>query len=80
MAPPAPRVIWKGAYGVSVWVEVLTGKYWFGFPLNRMTRKFSSLGLNLASGSIVGGFKQLEKFLRPVYDLIVEQNIKGFLL
>jgi len=75
-APPAPRLIWKSPFGVSVWVELLLGKFWFGSPSNRTITNLSSLDFNISPGSIVGGFYQLEKFLRPIYDAIVAVNVK----
>ena len=75
-APPAPRLIWKSPFGVSVWVEFLLGKFWFSSPSNRTIKNLSSIGLDIAPGSVVGGFYQLEKFLRPIYDAIVAVNVK----
>ena len=75
-APTAPRLIWKSPFGASVWIELLLGKYWFGLPLNRIIQNFASIGLDMAPGTIMGGFYQLEKFLRPIYDAIVKVNVK----
>lgn len=73
-APSTPKLIPKSPYGVSVWVRFLVQKYWLGMPLNRTLKDLKSIGLDIPSGSISGGFQYLEKFLRPVYDLIVEKN------
>jgi len=75
VAPPAPKLIPKSPYGVSIWVHTLVEKYWLGIPLNRVLKDFKSIDLSISAGSIIGGFQYLEKFLRPVYDLIVEKNI-----
>jgi transposase len=31
-APPLPKLIPKGRYGISVWVEILLDKYFRGYP------------------------------------------------
>ena len=35
-APPAPRLIPKSSLGVTVWVEVLLGKYLYATPTHRL--------------------------------------------
>lgn len=36
-APPAPRLIPKSSLGVSIWVEVLLGKYLYATPTHRLS-------------------------------------------
>jgi len=43
--------------------------------LNRTLKDFKSINLEISPGTIVGGFQYLEKYLRPVYDLIVQKNV-----
>jgi len=74
-APPAPRLIPRSQYGVSVWIHFLVEKYWLGMPLNRTLKDFKSIDLDISPGTIVGGFQYLEKFLRPVYNLVVQKNV-----
>ena len=75
VAPPAMRLIPRNQYGVSVWVHLLVEKYWLGMPLNRTLKDFKSIDLDISSGTIIGGFQYLDKFLRPVYDIIVQKNV-----
>jgi len=74
-APPAPRLIPKCRYGVSVWAYLLLQKYEYHPPLNRALNQLSKSGISLASGTVTDGFKKLLPLLLPVYDAIVERSL-----
>jgi transposase len=77
MAAPAPKLIPKGRYGVSVWVEVLLDKY-FGYrPTERLLGSWRLLDLDLASGTVTDGLPRLEVLLRPIYQALQERNRQG---
>jgi transposase len=77
MAPPAPKLIPKGRYGVSVWVEVLLDKY-FGYrPTERLLGSWRLLDLDLAPGTVTDGLQRLEVLLRPIYQAFQERNRQG---
>jgi transposase len=77
MAPPAPKLIPKGRYGVSVWVEVLLDKY-FGYrPTERLLGSWRLLDLDLAPGTVTDGLQRLEVLLRPIYQALQERNRQG---
>jgi transposase len=76
-APPAPKLIPKGRYGVSVWVEVLLDKYFSYRPTERLLDSWRLLGLDLAPGTVADGLRQLEVLLRPIYEALQERNRQG---
>jgi transposase len=76
-APPAPKLIPKGRYGVSVWVEVLLDKYFSYRPTERLLASWGLLGLDLAPGTVTDGLRQLEVLLRPIYEALQERNRHG---
>jgi transposase len=77
MAAPAPKLIPKGRYGISVWVEVLLDKY-FGYrPTERLLGSWRLLDLDLAPGTVTDGLRRLEVLLRPIYQALRERNRHG---
>jgi transposase len=77
LAPPAPKLIPKGRYGVSVWVEVVLDKY-FGYrPTERLLGSWRLLDLDLAPGTVTDGLQRLEVLLRPIYQALRERNRQG---
>jgi transposase len=51
-APPPPRLIERGKFGVSVWVSVLLDKFLYGRPSQRLLHDLSDHGLNLSAGTL----------------------------
>src|SRR5262245_39282307 len=77
MAAPVPKLIPKGRYGVSVWVEVVLDKY-FGYrPTERLLGSWRLLDLDLAPGTVTDGLERLEVLLRPIYQALRERNRQG---
>ena len=76
-APPAPKLIPKGRYGISVWVEMLLDKYFTYRPTERLLNSWRLLGLDLAPGTITDGLRRLEILLRPIYEAIKQRNPQG---
>lgn len=74
-APPAPRLIPKCRYGLSIWAYLLLQKYEYHQPLNRALNQLSASGISLAQGTVTDGFKKLLPLLLPVYDAIVEHSL-----
>lgn len=75
-APPAPRVIPKSNLGVSVWVELLLAKYGCATPVHRLLSQWRLLGLDLPSGTLIGGMKKLKALFEPVYQALKERTRK----
>jgi transposase len=76
-APPAPKLIPKGRYGISVWVEVLLDKYFSYRPTERLLVSWRLLGLDLAPGTVTDGLQRLEVLLRPIYQSLQQRNRQG---
>jgi transposase len=76
-APVVPKLIPKGRYGVSVWVEVLLDKYFSYRPTERLLASWRLLGLDLAPGTVTDGLQRLEVLLRPIYEALQERNRQG---
>ncbi len=76
-APSPPKLIPKGRYGTSVWVEVLLDKYFSYRPTERLLASWRLLDLDLAAGTVTDGLQRLEVLLRPIYEAIKERNPHG---
>src|SRR5262245_51800362 len=76
-APPPPKLIPKGCYGISVWVEVLLDKYFSYRPTERLLASWRLLGLDLAPGTVTDGLQRLEVLLRPIYEALKRRNPQG---
>jgi len=74
-APPAPRLIPKCGQGVSVWVEVLLGKYLHSIPTNRLCADLKSLGAPIAPGTLAGGLAKLQPLFEPLRDALLEKHL-----
>lgn len=73
-APPPDKLIPKSNIGISIWVEILCRKFEFFTPLYRTLAELRSHGLDLPSGSLIGGLEKLVPLFEPLYDLLVEHN------
>ena len=76
-APPPPKLIPKGRYGISVWVEILLDKYFSYRPTERLLASWRLWGLDLAPGTVTDGLKQLEVLLRPIDEALKTRNSAG---
>jgi transposase len=73
-APGPAKLIPKGAYGDSVWIQVLLDKFLLYRPTFRLLESFTLLGLEISQGTITGGLKCIAVLFAPVYHAIVEHN------
>jgi transposase len=76
-APPPPKLIPKGRYGISVWVEILLDKDFSYRPTERLLASWRLLGLDVAPGTVTDGLERLEVLLRPIYEALKERNPQG---
>jgi transposase len=76
-APPPPKLIPKGRYGISVWVEILLDKYFSYRPTERLLASWRLLGLDLAPGTVTAGLERLEVLLRPIDEALKQRNSRG---
>jgi transposase len=67
IAAPAPgRLIARGKFGVSVWVQVLLDKFLYGRPTCRLLQDLADQGLNLSPGSVTGGLRAIAPLFAPL--------------
>jgi len=76
-APPLPRLIPKGNYGVSIWVLVLLDKYSSYRPTERLVGQLEQYDLDLPGGTINDGLQRIEPMLQPIYEAFCGRNRQG---
>jgi transposase len=69
-APPPPRLIPRGKYGVSIWVHLLLSKFSYGQPTHRLLRDWSDYELTLSPGTLTGGLRTLVPLFEPLEDAL----------
>ena len=65
-APPPPRLIERGKFGMSVWASVLLDKFRYGRPSHRLLQDLSDHGLNMSAGTLAGGLRALAPLFEPL--------------
>jgi transposase len=73
-APPPPKLIPKGIYGISVWVDVLLDKFYSMHPTHRFLAALKTHNVDLAQGTITDGLKTIAPIFLPIYEAIVTKN------
>jgi transposase len=76
-APPSPKLIPKGNYGISVWVLVLLDKYSSYRPTERLLGQLEQYDADLPGGTINDGLQRIEPMLQPIYEALCERNRQG---
>ena len=76
-APPPPKLIPKGNYGISIWVHVLLDKYSSYRPTERLLGQLEQYDLDLPAGTVNDGLRRIEPMLTPIYDALCERNRQG---
>ena len=72
-APPPPRLIERGKFGLSVWVSVLLDKFLYGRPSHRLLQDLSDHGLNMSPGTLAGGLQALAPLFEPLDQALVRK-------
>jgi len=76
-APKPDKLIGKGRYGTSIWVHLLLEKFHSQRPIERAIEQLALHGLELAGGTIAGGFKRIEPLLAPIYEALIRHNVQS---
>lgn len=63
--PPA-RLIERGKFGVSVWVNVLLDKFLYARPTSRLLSDLGDHGLVMSAGSLTGGLHAIAPLFAPL--------------
>ncbi len=74
-APPPPRLIERGKFGMSVWVSVLLDKFLYGRPSHRLLQDLADHGLNMSPGTLAGGLHALAPLFEPL-DLALVRKLR----
>lgn len=72
-APGPAKLIPRGAYGVSFWVQVIVERYALNRPLQRICKQLSLYGFPISAGTLTGGLERLAELVRPLYQAIVQR-------
>ena len=75
-APPAPKLIPKGGFGISVWITILLDKFLFLRPTYRFLADLKTHGLDIAQGTITDGLKTIAPLFDPIYEAIIARNLE----
>jgi transposase len=73
-APAPAKLIPKGLFGVSVWLEILLDKFVSQRPTERLLSQWQLLGLALAPGTVADGLRRLEPLFQPMVAALRERN------
>ena len=76
-APPPPKLIPKGNYGLSIWVHVLLDKCASYRPTERLLGQLEQDDLGLPAGTVNDGLKRIEPMLRPICEAFLKRNRLG---
>lgn len=76
-APPPPKLIPKGNYGISIWVHVVLDKYASYRPTERLLGQLEQYDLNLPAGTVNDGLQRIEPMMQPIYEAFRERNRQG---
>ena len=74
VAPKVNRLIPKGKLGVSIWVEIILGKFNYYYPVNRRLRELEDQGLGLSPGTVTDGLKKIKPLFNELYDELIIHN------
>ena len=66
-APPPPRLIERGKWGITVWVEALLDKFLYGRASFRWIEQLAHLGVPLSAGTLCGGLQAIAPLFGPLY-------------
>lgn len=72
-APAPNRLIPKGKFGISLWVEILLNKFLYCQPTNRLLQSLGNIDMPLSQGTVTGGLKQLKPLFDPLLEALKEK-------
>jgi transposase len=72
-APPPPRLIERGKFGLSVWTTVLLDKFLYGRPSHRLLHDLGDHGLNMSAGTLAGGLQALAPLFEPLNQALLDK-------
>ena len=76
-APKPAKLIAKGLFAASFWLEVLLKKFEFKQPLQRTVEELKTLGLKVSPGTLDGGLQKIQPMLQPLVGQFVLRARQG---
>lgn len=76
-APKPAKLIPKGLFGVSFWVQVLLKKFAWAQPLHRIVSELQTHGLAVSAGTLSGGLRKIKDLVQPLAGRFVLQSREG---
>jgi transposase len=76
-APKPAKLIPKGLFGVSFWVEVLLKKFAWAQPLHRTVDELKVHGLAVSAGTLSGGLQKIKDLVQPLAGQYVLRSRAG---
>ena len=76
-APKPAKLIGKGLFGISFWVQVLLKKFEWAQPLHRTVCELRAHGLQVSPGTLSGGLRKLKDLLVPLAGQFVLRSREG---
>jgi transposase len=73
-APAPPRLIERGKFGISVWVNVLLDKFLYGRPSQRLLHELADHGLPMSAGTLAGGLQALAPLFAPLHEALRDET------
>jgi transposase len=70
-APAPARLIERGKWGISVWVDALLDKFLYGRASHRWIQQMADLGVRLSAGTLSGGLQAIAPLFEPVYQALL---------
>lgn len=70
IAPQPPKLFPKSMLGTSIWTHLLVEKYQLQRPMHRTLVGLRPLGLDLATGTVTDGLRQIAPLMMPIYEAI----------
>ena len=75
VAAPAPgRLIERGKWGVSLWVQALWEKFLYGHSSGRWIEQLGDLGVELSAGTLCGGLRAIAPLFVPLYQALLPRG------
>jgi transposase len=76
-APKPAKLIPKGLFAVSFWIEVLLKKFEFKQPVQRIVHELKTLDLEVSPGTLTGGLHKIQPMLQPLVGQFVLRARQG---
>jgi transposase len=65
------RLIERGKFGISVWVDALLDKFLYGRASTRWIQAMADRGLRVSAGSLSGGLHAIAPLFAPLYEALL---------